>query len=377
VSRFEIDVIAGRPKSFAKRPKQPLRSPAMSRPAAVPRPARTPSTFGNWVHAIIRALDARGLRGMELALAVGVSQRALDDIRERVPQPTVTALWQRAVEVTADPCFGLHVPRHVTMSTFGALAYALSASRDLRSGLERIVRYQKVISDAVEVRLEAGEDRYGFAIDLPSADGPPFEAIDAFLAVTARVARGLMGGRHRVEPLRVCLRRPEPSPSDLFARVFRAPVVFAAPRNVIEYAKPDLELPLPDANLELARQNDEIVARQLATLDSRTHAERVHAALLDTMPDGPTESAVARALGMSTSSLQSLLAREGTTYKEVLNRVRANLARGYLAENRYAIKEVAFLLGFSDAATFSRAFKRWTGTSPKRYAGAGESPASR
>jgi AraC-like DNA-binding protein len=329
---------------------------------------RPPSTLGNWVHAIIRTLNAQGRDGADVALAAGISPRAVADPQERVPQPAVTALWRRAVEVTGDPCFGLHVPRHATMSTFGALAYALCASRDLKSGFERIIRYQSLISDAVRVRLEdVGHDRYALAIDVTSPTGPPYEAIDAFFAVAARVARGLMGGHHRVEPVRVSLQRPEPEPSDLFRRVFRAPIVFGASRNLLEYARCDLELPLPDANLELANQNDEIVARALAALGRSTVADRVHATLLETMPDGPSEHRIAQRLGMSMSSLQASLAREGTTYTAVLNTAREQLARRYLEGDRYSIKEVAFLLGFADGATFSRAFKRWTGVAPKRY----------
>jgi AraC-like DNA-binding protein len=323
--------------------------------------------MGNWIHAIIRTLDALGFQGVELALEAGISPRTIRSPHERAPQIAVTALWQRAVEVTRDPCFGLHVPRHATVATFGALGYALYASPDLRSGFGRIVRYQKAVSDAAELRVVEGDDRYGFAIDVTSEAGPPYEAVDAFFALLTRLVRGLAGNQHRVEPIRVCMRRPEPSPSDLFRRIFRAPVVFGAPRNLLEYSKRDFELRLPDANLELAQENDQIVARQLAGLDRRTFAEQVHAILLETLPDGPTTRTVAKRLSMSTSSLQAFLAREGKTYKEVLNRAREELAVRYLEDNRYSIKEIAFLLGFSDVATFSRAFKRWTGRAPKYY----------
>jgi AraC-like DNA-binding protein len=340
--------------------------------AAKGRPAHTPSTMGNWVHAIIRTLEARGLRGMDIALEAGISLRAIRNPQERVPQPAVTALWRKAVEASGDPCFGLHVPRHVTVSTFGALAYALFASRDLRSGLGRVVRYQRMISDAVQVYLQEDGDRYGFAIDMVSPMRPPFEAIDAFFAVAVRIARGLTGGQRKVEPLRVCLRRPEPSPSDLYRRVFRAPVEFGASRDVIEYARQDLEMPLPDADLALAQRTDELLAAELAALDRRTVAQQVHSVLLERMADGPTANDVARRLRMSGSSLQAALARERTTYKAILNQARDELARRHLTEGRYSVKEVAFLLGFADAATFSRAFKRWTGTSPARFAGDGE-----
>jgi AraC-like DNA-binding protein len=79
---------------------------------------------------------------------------------------------------------------------------------------------------------------------------------------------------------------------------------------------------------------------------------------------------IARKLGTSKSSLHVVLSREGVTYRDVLKGTREELARRYLEAGRYTIKEVAYLLGFSDATTFSRAFKRWTDTPPLRYTAA-------
>jgi AraC-like DNA-binding protein len=75
----------------------------------------------------------------------------------------------------------------------------------------------------------------------------------------------------------------------------------------------------------------------------------------------------ARELGMSTRKLQRELRREGTTYQELLNRTRRDLAKRYVRDRKLDLTEVAFILGFADLSTFSRSFKRWTGTSPSRY----------
>ena len=99
--------------------------------AAAARSRRNPSTIGNWLHAILRALEARGLDGRAVALTAGVSERALGSPNERVPQPAMTALWRQAIAATGDPAFPLDVPRHVTVTTFGALTYACLASPDL------------------------------------------------------------------------------------------------------------------------------------------------------------------------------------------------------------------------------------------------------
>src|SRR5262249_13029409 len=130
----------------------------------------------------------------------------------------------------------------------------------------------------------------------------------------------------------------------------------------------DMDRPLPTANAELARQNDQVALQYVARLEKPSTATSVQRVLLEMLPDGPpSKAAVARRLGMSPRSLQRHLDEESTSYKEVLNAARAALARGYVAERRFSTTEIAFMLGFADTASFSRAFKRWTGMSARQY----------
>lgn len=100
-------------------------------------------------------------------------------------------------------------------------------------------------------------------------------------------------------------------------------------------------------------------------------ATKVRALVFEIMADGPTEAAVAERLFMSKSSLKLSLSRESTSYKAILEDVRQVLARRYLVENKYSIKETAFLLGYADASTLARAFKRWTGETPGTFGSSG------
>jgi len=338
---------------------------------SVSRQGDVPTTMGTWVQAIVRALDGHGINGSELALQAGISPRVVRNGDERAPQPAVTRLWQLAIEATGDPCFGLQVPRFLSPVTFHALGYAVLASPNLKAALVRMIRFQRLISDATEQRLDVAGDRYRFVIRRLSPLGPPDEAIDAFLCVGARTFR-VLSGEVRLDPLALILRRPEPQPSDLFHKIFRCPVTFAGDEDALVYARKDVEAPLPYGNAELARQNDDIIAEYLArTGRTGSLAERVHALVVERLPDGgPTEVDIARLLCFTTRTLQIKLGQEGTSYKAIVNDAREKLAREYLRQGRYSIKEVAFLLGFADAATFTRAFRRWTGQSPGRFAAA-------
>jgi len=330
--------------------------------------AAAPSVLGTWIQTVVRALDARAIDGRAVAACAGIDLAAFDDPESRHPIAATTRLWRLAVEATHDPCFGLWASRFVTQTTFHALGFAVFASRTLREAFGRFVRYGHVVSDAAEIHLVDAGEHACFRLVLPGGPGRPAdEAIDAILSLIARTAWMLSGGR--VGPVMVRLERPEPSPSEPFAKVFRAAVRFGESENVLAFATRDLDARLPTGNAELARHNDEVVARYLARLERVRVAGRLRRWFADQLSAGePTEEAAARALGLSLRNLQRRLQDEGTTYREALHETRREMARFYLDEGRFAVTEIAFLLGFADTSSFSRAFRRWTGLSPRAYA---------
>lgn len=338
----------------------------MTDPNPCDRPAAA-SVLGTWTLTVVQALDARGVDGREVASRAGIDATAFDDPDFRNPIAATTRLWHLAVEATGDPCFGLWASRFVTQTTFHALGFAVFASRTLRQAFERFVRYGRLVSDAAVIELVDSEADACFRLVLPEGPGRPAdESIDAILSLIARTARMLSG--RNVTPVAVRLERPEPFPSTPFAKVFRAPVRFHQCENVLQFAASDLDERLPTANAELARHNDEVVTRQLARIDRARVSSRLRSWFIDQLPAGePSEEAAARSLGMSLRTLQRKLLEEGTTYRIALQQARHEMARSYLEEGHCSISEIAFLLGFADTSTFSRAFRRWTGLSPRAY----------
>lgn len=331
----------------------------------------------------MRALDAQGLDGTRIAKRAGIDTATLADAEGRVPRAALTRLWQLAVEESGDPAFGLTAARYPLQTTFHALGYAVLASATLREAIERIIRYRRLIGEIIQFRLDDDGDRSRFVMDVsagrkgigigsgnpePDSGEVPWEALDAIVAVMIRQTRLLHGGRD-VRPLRVSLERPAPADASPYERAFGAPVSFAQSCNFLEYAREELDRRLPAANAELARQNDEVVVRYLARLEQGGVLIRTRQALLESLPSGaPTKAQIARRLAMSPRSLQRLLADEGTSFKDLLGEARLTLARSYLDEGRLPVTEIAFVLGFADTSAFSRAFRRWTGVTPRDYA---------
>ena len=327
----------------------------------------TLTTPSGWSAAIVRALDAAGHDGRGIAARAGIAADVLGDPNGRVSRAALTELWRLAVEVTQDEAFGLTAVRFATHTTLHALGFAALASATPREAFERMVRFRGVIGAVNRLRLEDAGDRYRLVIDVSAPPGVPYPAVDAFAAGIVRQLRFLTGDQ-RLAPLAVRLRRPRPARPEPFERLFRAPIVFGADENVIELDKVAMEGPLPAANADLAAHNDRVVLEYLARIETGRLASRVERALVEALPSGaPSQMQIARKLGVSARGLQRQLAEEGTTYREILDAARAALAREYVRAGEVSVTEIAFLLGFAEASAFSRAFKRWTGMSPRRF----------
>ena len=129
-----------------------------------------------------------------------------------------------------------------------------------------------------------------------------------------------------------------------------------------------LDEPLPTSNAELARQNDQVVTEFLADMDRADLPALVQIKLSEFLPSGDCDREhVARALNMTVRTLQNKLENAGTSYQQLLDETRQELAQDYIAKKRMTVSEIAYLLGYTDISSFSRAFKRWTALSPRAY----------
>lgn len=325
------------------------------------------TVLSSWAKAIRRTLESRGIECEPLFERAGLDLAALDDPNARYPVEGTTKLWRLAVAATNDPCLGLAVASQVGPTTFHALGYSILASASLGDMLQRVVRYFRIATDASWLELRHTES----AIELighPYGDAPAAESVDAFMSLLVRTARGLAG--RTLTPLRIELRRSRPEGTDCHARILRAPVMFDSSNDLVAFARADCERPLDTANRELARHSEEIISQYLQQLDrsSMSLSLRVRDRLTSRLPHGePSAEQIASDLHLSLRSLQRRLADEGSSFEQVLLRTREDLARGYLQDPRYSIGEIAYLLGYADASCFTRAFRRWTGSSPSRF----------
>ena len=315
-----------------------------------------------------KALETYDIDAASLFKQAGLDPVDATNPQARYPYAAVRRLWELSIEESGDPCFVLIAARQWHPSNFHALGYAWLASRSLKEALERLIRYFRVVtSDPEELTLVARDDSYEFVIDTSSVVYRALDVeYDLMLSLILDACRLSLGDEFR--PRRVCLQRPQPPCADRYSSFFGTRVEFDAPTYSMTFDKPQLDLLLPTGNAEIARANDQVLMTYLAQLNRSDIVMRVKTTLIERMPSGQvSKEDVAEALNLSLRTLQRKLHEEDTSFKQLLDETRRELADQYIRNPMVSIGEITYLLGFSEPSNFSRAFKRWNGTAPTEY----------
>jgi AraC-like DNA-binding protein len=325
-----------------------------------------PTTLASWAAAIAAALRVRGCDAPALFAAAGLDYAATKTPGARFPVRDMTRLWQLAIDATGDPAFGLEVPRHVRPATMHVLGLSLRASPTLGDALLRMARYSRLVTDGADIQLEHEGERISIVYRAPQHDVPMADAAyEAFMATAVRLARTMAG--NDAAPLACEFHHRAPADVAIYERSYGCPVRFARPRNRLVFARHLLQRPLPGADAQRAQRLDADAAAYLARFDATPVSQKVREWLIRQLPAGePKREAVAAALKLTPRTLLRRLADENAHYKALLNDTRRELAFAYLRQNRSGA-EITYLLGFTDPANFSRAFRRWTGRTPRQW----------
>lgn len=311
------------------------------------------------------ALEAYGHDAPEIFARAGLDPNVFKDQEARFTAGSITRLHELTVESTGDPCFMLKLADFWHPSHLHALGYGWLASPSLADAFRRLVRYYDIVAISAErVSLEKSADCYSFVIEIPEHLHQLHETEeDALMVLLVAMCRMSVGSSFH--PLRVKLRRPRPPCFTQFDDYFGTPVEFSTEELSVELSAVEMEAELSTSNTTMARASDRIVDEYLARLAGAHTSNQVRIQLIESMPSGRVhETDIARALHMSVRSLQRKLKMEDTTFRHILDETRRELSMSYVRDRHTSINEITYLLGYSDPANFSRAFKRWAGMSP-------------
>ena len=313
---------------------------------------------------LVRPLAAAiGSAGLEAFWgATDLTPQMLADGDARISAAQFCVAWAEALRLTGNRALPLAIAGATPPGAFGIVEYVCRSAPTLGEALRQWVRYLNLLDDAVTVGLVVEGDRALLRVERES-EAPAPASHELCWALVARHARELATRPFRVIAVELAHR----APADVapFRAWFDAPVVFDAATTQLVLPASALDAALVSADPALlailTRAADELVKQR--PTDSLLTAQVVRALGEALRSDDAGVDAIAKRLGLTGRSLQRRLEDEGTTFKQVREDVRRELAQRYL-DDGLAIAEISFLLGFSEPSAFFRAFKRWTGQTP-------------
>jgi AraC-like DNA-binding protein len=308
----------------------------------------------------------------ELLSGTSVSQASLADPATRLPLTTFEYLVERARALTGEPGLGFHLGLSMRISAYGYVGFAAMTATTLRDAIDIAVRFAPTRSTVVAFRLEIDDDRAVVVLDEMCAFGRARDVIILALVVgISQIGNALTGKQLRGG---ADFAFPEPPYFARFAARMPGPVRFGQPRNQLIFDKAILDSPLVLADPAAERLAREQCERELSAIGPRAEVVATVRARLAREEGGfhPLPK-VAKKMHMSVRTLKRKLEADGTSFSELLDEERRGKAMVLLRRDDLAIEEVAARLGYSDAANFTRAFRRWTGTTPKAFRSAGRS----
>ena len=317
----------------------------------------------------IDALESYGLDSAPIIREAGLDPGETYRPDDRVPTRRLEKLWTLAVKYTADPCFGLSYARYIQPSALHGLGFSWLASHTLKEGLERLVRFQRVLDNNLRLELLETETGYCLRSHVNHPDDPfrfPDAEVHSQIASIYRLCQIMLGPG--LVPAHVSFEHAAPDCADRFQRFFGIPVEFEAGQTAIEFDRNTGNSPSSSANPELARINDQVVIDYLDRFDRDDVVTQTRRMIIDRLPSGaPRQRDIAADLNLSLRSFQRKLKQAGTSYSQLLHTVRHEMARSYLQSPQHQIIMIAYMLGYTDPSNFARAFKQWDGLSPKEY----------
>lgn len=326
------------------------------------------TSSASWVKGIAAMFASQGLDLARLFAAAGIDIGQLQKPDARFDAEEISRLWELAVAWSGNPALGMDrelTSRHVN---FDVVGYVMLASPTLKAGLKSFARYLAVISDAATFDLEPHGAQHTWLVlgHIGNTRPVPRQRQEYGLLALATLCHWIT--RREVQPRAAEFIFPEPVDTAPYLRAFGCPVRFNQPATRLLLDNADLDTPLPSSDPMLFDMHQRVIEARLVRLGHASTGHRVSEAIVRLLHLGePRREDIASGLAMADRTLQRRLNEEGTSFQQLLDDARRDLAQKYLAEARYTLGQVADLLGFADQSNFFRAHKRWFGVSPGQY----------
>ena len=319
---------------------------------------------------ICQLYESAGFKASRMYRECGVDPHVFDDTNGRFPHHVTSRVWEKIESHSRDRHIGLHLGNHAEFVPTNLVYHIMRASQSLGDSLGKCVKYQRLLSDAANVRLDVHGGRAEFVFNLRHSGVPPTRhQMEFWLANIVGHLSDLTGKKFRASEIR--FQHEAPHLRQEYDHVFSCKVKFGARNNSVLIPVEQLVVPVVCANDEVSQLLCGRANALLGLLQQESMTLKVRRALCLELEVSdclsPNIQRVSKRLALSPRTMQRRLAEDGTTFANLVDDVRKGFALASIGDTDEPIAEVGYRLGYSEISCFYRAFKRWTGVTPGSF----------
>ena len=284
-----------------------------------------------------------------------------------IPLETYLLIQDEAAEYIDDPYLGLHMGEFIEAGSWSILGYMMMNCKTLGEAFEKSARYHRVIGNLISGNAHLKLNKIKVTLDVPPhAPQMTRHCYEAVISGSVGMMRTLTGTD--INPLEVTFSYPEPASRSEYKRIFRCPVLFGQKDNSFTIDLNVIFTPVKYANSDMLQYFENYAQEFLASVERQNeYARTVTKIILSKLDDEALSiKKVAKEMSVSVRTLQNRLKDEGVVFSELLTDTRKKLAKKYLNED-YSVEQITYLLGFSEPSVFRKAFKKWSGVTPREF----------
>jgi AraC-like DNA-binding protein len=306
-------------------------------------------------------------QGLDVATLLKQSGLALADIEDRKKPLSATAqirFVQLVAYALGDKNLGVHLAQNFDLREVGLLYYVAASAATLGDALQRVARYSAILNEGIVLKVQKGKFMRVAIQYAGVARHSDIHQIEGWIVSILRLCRQLTD--RELAPVHVRIMHHADENHELSSLLNRD-IEMNARADEIDLPATSADLPVVTADPYLNELAERYCEEALAHRDTKSSPLRskVENAIAALLPHGQARiETVAAKLGMSARTLARKLSAEGHSFAGILREIRADLARRYLADGEVQISQIAWLLGYGEVGTFTRAYQRWTGRTP-------------
>jgi AraC-like DNA-binding protein len=335
--------------------------------SATERFGALPSAVGTITRLAYARAKTSGIDTQALLKKANLTLQNINDTSLRLRVSDQINFLYLVARALGDDLFGFHLAQSPDLREFGFLYYVAASSETLGQALQKLARYTTIANEGVSLTYLDGKNvgvKFHYVGVGRHLDR---HQIEFFMTWLIRLCRQLTGVRLVPTRVRFAHRRGVPCPE--LSKFFGGDVKFTAAVDEVAFTPTIKNMPVVSADNYLSKFLTAYCEEALGRRPNRRHSFRssVENAVVPLLPHGDAKlPAIASRLGLSPRTFARRLATEGLNFSDILESLKVNLARRYMADSDLSISQVAWLLGYLEASAFTHAFKRWTGMTPRQ-----------